>query len=296
MKVIRLENGSCIIDGVEFTKEQIDTIERYNEFTRCKTLIIESVTEKYVFSSQTLNHIIANDFLISEMAEAYMKDPVSESVKKTNNLNSYIFYKYGCEEKIREYLEDRYTTLDKLVYNYYLSCFDWAIDKYPTYEKWGEDLDYSLPNANHILMNDYACVYAQKHIDSGITEQAFIEDVKAKLGEKSYIWTNADSDEFHKQAVVKVKEANIRKDWKAALDEYTPPKNIVKLSKEIQWALSDTDIKSLAALHKKGGKIIKEKIENLLTNCNYHSECDDFVSGNYDKWIASKNKTDIEKE
>lgn len=44
------------------------------------------------------------------------------------------------------------------------------------------------------------------------------------------------------------------------------------------------DLADLALLHKTN-KNLREKIEYILTDCNFHSECSDFSSGLYQTYI-----------
>lgn len=74
--------------------------------------------------------------------------------------------------------------------------------------------------------------------------------------------------------------ANIRANWNNALKKY---KITTDISSIIGYALSDKDLKELATLHKKGK--YREKIEDLLEDINYHSECGDFMEGRYDRYI-----------
>ena len=55
------------------------------------------------------------------------------------------------------------------------------------------------------------------------------------------------------------------------------------LSRKCGWGFSMLEIKELAILHKTGKH--REKIEDLLTDCNFHRECSDFMHGRYDQYI-----------
>jgi len=75
-------------------------------------------------------------------------------------------------------------------------------------------------------------------------------------------------------------DVTIRKDWATAL------KNVrygEKLSRPIRWSFSGRDISILAKLHKSNK--FRKKIEDLLTDCNFHTECSDFSLGRYDEYI-----------
>ena len=55
-----------------------------------------------------------------------------------------------------------------------------------------------------------------------------------------------------------------------------------ELSEVIGYGLTRNDISGLAALHKAGKH--RKKIEELLTDCNFHTECRDFAAGSCDKY------------
>ena len=76
-------------------------------------------------------------------------------------------------------------------------------------------------------------------------------------------------------------EAAIRMDFAKAL------KNAQKgsdLSYPLGFGFSKDDIRELAKLHKRNR--YRRKIEDLLTDCNFHQECADFADGNYDEYLA----------
>ena len=74
------------------------------------------------------------------------------------------------------------------------------------------------------------------------------------------------------------KSARIRQDFKAALSNMS--------ARDIAYAIgcgfSNKDICELAKLHKSGQ--FREKIEDLLTDCNFHQECNAFINGKYDEF------------
>ena len=70
--------------------------------------------------------------------------------------------------------------------------------------------------------------------------------------------------------------------WKEVLTDF-----IIKLENvpsAIDFALSQDDLADLALLHKTN-KNLREKIEYILTDCNFHSECSDFSSGLYKVYL-----------
>ena len=75
-------------------------------------------------------------------------------------------------------------------------------------------------------------------------------------------------------------EKFVRNNWEKALSKV---KNGEELSGIIDFGFSDPDIVTLANLHKAGK--FKEKIEELLTDCNFHSECEALKNGDYQSVI-----------
>lgn len=80
--------------------------------------------------------------------------------------------------------------------------------------------------------------------------------------------------------------ASVRKHWDEALQSV---KNGTALSSVIGYGFSPKDISELARLHK--ADKYRQKIEDLLQDCNFHTECGDFISGEWDKYIMPDDKT-----
>lgn len=70
--------------------------------------------------------------------------------------------------------------------------------------------------------------------------------------------------------------AKVRSDWDSALSRVTKG---YMLSGTIGWGFTKNDIKELAKLHKSGKH--REKIEDLLEDCNFHSLNSYFQAGDY---------------
>ena len=102
-----------------------------------------------------------------------------------------------------------------------------------------------------------------------------LEDEEEKYEELWYAVEDlSDEEEFD------MTEDEIREDWESALEQV---KNGTDLSSIIGWAFSDEDITELAKLHK--NNICREKIEDLLEDCNFHYECGKFANGEYDEFL-----------
>ena len=70
--------------------------------------------------------------------------------------------------------------------------------------------------------------------------------------------------------------AKVRRDWDSALSGVEKG---YMLSSTIGWSFTKNDIKELAKLHESGK--YREKIEDLLEDCNFHSLNSYFQAGNY---------------
>ena len=76
------------------------------------------------------------------------------------------------------------------------------------------------------------------------------------------------------------RRAEVRKDFADALRNV---KNGAQLSGILGWSFSDEDLTNLARLHKSNK--FRKKIEDLLTDCNFHEACGLMSSKNYSKWL-----------
>lgn len=85
------------------------------------------------------------------------------------------------------------------------------------------------------------------------------------------------------------RSAEIRRDFAKALDQVEYG---FKLSGDLDYGFSKRDIEKLAILHRDQPKY-REKIEDLLEDCNFHTECGDFADGNYGEYV---NEPEEEKE
>ena len=105
-----------------------------------------------------------------------------------------------------------------------------------------------------------------------------LEDEGEKYEELWYAVEDlSDEEEFD------MTEEEIREDWESALEQV---ENGTDLSSIIGWAFSDEDITELAKLHK--ANICREKIEDLLEDCNFHYECGKFANEEYDEFLKEE--------
>lgn len=122
--------------------------------------------------------------------------------------------------------------------------------------------------------------------------QADIEEIFAKCQNadkaKKFILDKINESEYAKKVlkVINIDKAHlggtIRRDWSKALKDV---KRGAQLSNLVSYALSDRDLANLAEIYLQGNKNMQEKIEDLLTDCNFHTVCSDFMEGYYGKYI-----------
>lgn len=72
-------------------------------------------------------------------------------------------------------------------------------------------------------------------------------------------------------------EQEIRDDWEAALESEM---DYSEIAHAIGWGFSRDDLNTLMQLHREDR--FRGKIEDLLTDCNFHTECSDWHDGNYE--------------
>lgn len=71
-------------------------------------------------------------------------------------------------------------------------------------------------------------------------------------------------------------EDYIRQNWEKMLES---PVGYEYIARKIGWGFTYEDLRELMELHNAGK--YREKIEDLLTDCNFHTECADWSEGNY---------------
>lgn len=76
-------------------------------------------------------------------------------------------------------------------------------------------------------------------------------------------------------------KVKIRSDFASALRKV---KNGAELAGRLGWSFSDDDLRQLTALHRKNR--FRQKIEDLLTDANFHSECILLQDRKYDELLA----------
>lgn len=93
------------------------------------------------------------------------------------------------------------------------------------------------------------------------------------LGVDYYV--NCDDSSFIVDELAHMTEDEIRADWETALNTMT----YGDIASEIGWGFTDEDLRELMRLHKAG--CCRKQIEDLLTDCNFHTESCAWHEGNY---------------
>lgn len=75
------------------------------------------------------------------------------------------------------------------------------------------------------------------------------------------------------------REMEIRFNWTKALKECEG--HGTRLSSAIEWGFYPQDLLVLCCLHEAG--MFREEIEDLLEDCNFHTECEALNEGKYER-------------
>lgn len=108
-------------------------------------------------------------------------------------------------------------------------------------------------------------------------------ELNIKTGSSEFFKTREEMEAFNEEnnfAYESAMAVKIRTNFDEALNNVS---NGCELSNILGYGFSEYDISNLAKLHKKGKH--QKKIHQLLEDCNFHTENDDFCKGNYDKYI-----------
>lgn len=118
-----------------------------------------------------------------------------------------------------------------------------------------------------------------ENLDFDFTDK---EEYEASLDDE---WEDEDEYESddEEEETFNMTEDEVRADWETALEQVECGTD---LSSVIGWAFSTNDITELAKLHK--ANKFREKIEDLLTDCNFHYECGQFANGEYDEFLKEE--------
>lgn len=137
--------------------------------------------------------------------------------------------------------------------------------------EWPMRNDVAIPQALNLLQ-----VYIARALERA-------DDIQAVRDEINEIIDHTDTPDVIRKYVsldAAWRDAEIRRDWASALRAV---RHGEALSHEIGWAFSTRDIKNLAKLHK--ANRFRKKIEDLLEDCNFHTEAALMRSHQYDKLL-----------
>ena len=123
------------------------------------------------------------------------------------------------------------------------------------------------------LRNDIVHILADNDIDTMEAEKEILAMIKETKYSKEIL------TEYIKWGSIK-NEVEIRVDYQAAFKKV---KSGSSLSHEINYTLGKNDLKQLAKLHKSNR--CRKKIEDLLTDCNFHYECSKFANREYEEFL-----------
>ena len=138
------------------------------------------------------------------------------------------------------------------------------------------------------IKNDTVFYLRNKKVEEQESElDAIVFWLKKQLGASLY--QKITTEAFNLDVIKK--ELEIVSDWKATLDKVVEGgsefHSIENICDALEYGLSKNDIKELAIIHKEEaeGCKLRDVIEVLLEELNFHSECSDFASGNYDEYL-----------
>lgn len=138
------------------------------------------------------------------------------------------------------------------------------------------------------IKNDTVFYLRNKNAEEQESElDAIVFWLKKQLGASLYQKITTEAFDVD---VIK-KKLEIVSDWRAALDKVVEGgsefHSIANICRALDYGLSKNDIKELAIIHKEEaeGSQLRDVIEVLLGELNFHSECSEFASGNYDEYL-----------
>ena len=118
------------------------------------------------------------------------------------------------------------------------------------------------------ILEDTAVAAGKKEVDTDVVNNIF------SMMERYGVHINIEEA---------IEGANIRLDFDRAL---TGVQSGTELSSPLSYALGCRDLAELAKLHKAGKH--RDKIIDLLEDCNFHPECKDFINGKYSGYIKEE--------
>lgn len=182
-----------------------------------------------------------------------------EDLRTINNLiEAYKENKIALEKA--EKIKDKYSLYSKIYFND-------SDDEIEMLLK-GMDLD---DEANFIyhLQNEFDVILKNKSPKERLKT---IDEIKDLFKD---VFTLTDED--FQPAMTRLQ---ITDNWEKSLRTYS----MSEISHKLKYCFSKEELKELATLHKETTKkIMRKRIEDLLTNCNFHYESGILADGNYNK-------------
>jgi hypothetical protein len=133
-----------------------------------------------------------------------------------------------------------------------------------------EDIDFAKGNPIvHMEADVESVLFKAENMDETVAK-IYLTAVKAGA-------TTEALTEVEKMINKSKKSAAIRHDWPAA---FRKVKNGRELSSVVNWGFYKDDLRTFLKLHK--ANRFRKKIEDLLTDCNYHTFCGYLSVGEYD--------------
>lgn len=174
---------------------------------------------------------------------------------------------------------------------------DEIIKMYPTFESYHEEYKDGDDTKKYLYIEyDLKSIAGHAIVKHGVERDDFITELVSVLEKHGCKSTNRFENHIDKG----IEAEEIRSDWKGALESCSTfgKDGIYSIPSKIGYGFSDSDITTLAEIHKEGDETIQTKIELLLEDCNFHEECSDFESGNYKKYLSEsvKDKNEIERD
>lgn len=133
-------------------------------------------------------------------------------------------------------------------------------------------------------MNEYA---KDEFEDVGCLDDITNSIIRAYYGATEYMihekypflrvnyYVDCGCSSFDVDDLPRMAEDEIREDWEKALNSMS----YSDIAKEIRWGFFDEDLRELMRLHQ--ANVQREKIEDLLDDCNFHEESGNWSEGNY---------------
>lgn len=103
---------------------------------------------------------------------------------------------------------------------------------------------------------------------------------------EDYFNADAYDKAYAKLKVLRDKLDNGEISFEDVYNKFVRTGNYSDMSTVIGWGFTRDDLQFLVNKYKRGSSNTKHFIEELLTDCNFHSECNALINGNYDEVVG----------